>query len=176
MKKTISNTLILASILATILVIFNSNLSIFGMNKYFLNSWNYFNFWLQIILYQFLHGWFLHLISNSIFLYIFGNQVELLIWKKKYITFFLLNTIFVSISLLLFSWWNTIWISGFGMAILAFIFLVLKKSKHPDYRWAWVFLILNIWIWFTSNISLVWHLAWAIFGFIFFYIINLTNK
>lgn len=175
-NKSISNTLILLSAFATLLTYIMPSILNFWMNNYFISNGNYVFFGVQIILYQFLHWWFIHLISNSIFLYIFGNQLEHTIWKKRFTIFFILNTFFVALSLLIFSSGNTIWISGFAMAVLAYIFLLLRKNKHPDYKSAWLFLAINIFIWIDSNISFVWHLSWAIFGIIFYYILSLIYK
>jgi hypothetical protein len=58
------------------------------------------------------------------------------------------------------------------MAILAYIFLELKAQRNPEYRSAGVFLLINIAIGFTGNISLVGHLSGAIFGMVFYYLRN----
>jgi membrane associated rhomboid family serine protease len=168
-NKTISNSLILISLIITLLSFISNSILQFWMNLYFVMMWNYIWVLAQFSLYQFLHWWFLHLLSNSIFIYLFWNQIEALIWKNKYILFFILNTIFVGISLLFLSSGNTIWISGFAMALLAYYFLELKWRNHPDYKWALLFLIINISIWLWSNISFVGHLSGAIFWAIFYY-------
>jgi len=175
-NRTISNTLIIISFFLTALTYIVPSIIAFWMNNAFLSGWNYIFFLIQILLYQFLHWWILHLLSNSFFMFIFWNQLELAIWKKKFTLFFILNTFFVAFALILFSKWNTIWISWFAMAILTYIFLLLRKNNHPDYRWAWLFLIINILIWVDSNISFVWHLSWAIFGAIFYLISEKLNK
>ena len=149
----------------------------YWMNKYFLGvNPNYYSFISQFLLYQFIHGWVLHLLSNSIFLYIFWNLIEKQIWTHRYILFFALNTFAVWISLLIFSSWNTVWISGFAMAVMWYAFMHLRKIKHPDYKWAWTFIILNVLIWIWSNVSLIGHLSWALFGMLFFYLTDLTKK
>ncbi|MCK9272889.1 rhomboid family intramembrane serine protease [Candidatus Gracilibacteria bacterium] len=168
-NKTISNSLILISLIITLLSFISNSILQFGMNLYFVMMGNYIGVLAQFSLYQFLHGGFLHLLSNSIFIYLFGNQIEALIGKNKYILFFILNTIFVGISLLFLSSGNTIGISGFAMALLAYYFLELKGRNHPDYKGALLFLIINISIGLGSNISFVGHLSGAIFGAIFYY-------
>ncbi len=173
-KITVSNFLILICIFVTLISFFMPKILIFWMNDFFILNKNYVWFIVQFILYQFLHWWIFHLLSNSIFIYIFWNQIEFLIWKKSYILFFILNTIFTWLFLLFLSDWNTIWISGFAMAILAYIFLELKKRNNPEYKSAWIFLLINISIWFSSDISLIWHLFWAIF-WIIYYIISSKN-
>ncbi|MDD2565330.1 MAG: rhomboid family intramembrane serine protease [Candidatus Gracilibacteria bacterium] len=175
-NKSLSNTLIGLSAFATVLTYIIPTILNFGMNNYFISSSNYIFFGVQIILYQFLHGGFIHLFSNSIFLFLFGNQLENTIGRKKYMVFFILNTFFVALSLLVFSGGNTIGISGFAMALLAYIFLLLRKNKHPDYKAAGLFIAINIFIGIDSNISFVGHLSGVIFGIIFYYISSLTKK
>lgn len=172
----ISNTLILISLATTILATINPDFYNFWMNLVYLNIWDYTGLILQFILYQFLHWWILHLFSNSIFIYLFWNPLESLIWKKKFLIFFVLSSIFVWVLLLLFSSWNTIWISGFCMALLSYYTLELYKKWNPEYKWWITAIILNIAIWFVPWISLVWHLFWAIAWIIFFGIMNLKKK
>ncbi|EKE26039.1 MAG: hypothetical protein ACD_4C00459G0003 [uncultured bacterium (gcode 4)] len=168
-NKSFSNLLILTSAFVTIISSVNPWILIFWMNKDFLVSWNYLLFLIQFLLYQFLHGWLFHILSNSLFIYIFWNQLESFIWNKRYITFFVLNSIFVWIALLFLSTWTTIWISWFAMAILAYITMELKRRKNPEYKSALLFLWINVAIGLTGNISFVWHLFWAIFGIMFYF-------
>ena len=53
----------------------------------------------------------------------FGNQVERLLGERNFVVFFVLNTVFVGLALLGLSNGNTIGISGFVMAILAYLFM-----------------------------------------------------
>ncbi|EKE28601.1 MAG: hypothetical protein ACD_3C00040G0002 [uncultured bacterium (gcode 4)] len=167
-SKSISNMLILISIFITSLTIPFQQLYNYWMNNYYLGNWDYLTLLIQFCLYQFLHWWLLHILSNSIFIYLFWNQVERLLWKKRFLMFFLLNTIFTWVAILILSEWNTVGISWFAMAVMWYVFMYMRKIRHPDYKWAWTFLALNILIWFSSNISLVWHLWWAVFGCLFF--------
>ena len=171
-NKSFANTLIILSAILTLVSFYMSDILAFGMNSYFLSQWLYMQVIVQFLLYQFLHGGVFHLLSNSFFLYIFGNQIEVLIWRGRFILFFLLNTVFVGVSLLFFAQGNTIGISGFAMAILSYIFLELRSRQNPEYRSAGVFLLINIAIGFTGNISLVGHLSGAIFGLVFYYFRN----
>ena len=50
---------------------------------------------LQFVLYQFLHGDMLHLLSNAIFLVLFGASLELLIGKRAYVVFCIFCTLVV---------------------------------------------------------------------------------
>jgi len=163
-KKSVSNLLILLCLVATIATYIFPWLYDFGMHRGFLIEWDYLGVAIQFLSYQFLHWWFIHFISNAIFLYIFWNGIELYIRKRRYIILFLINTFLVGWALLYFSPenTNTVWISWFAMAILAYHMLELRKVWHPDYKWAVMFLVLNIMIGFTGNISFIGHFVWAI--------------
>lgn len=171
MKNTISNQLIIISLIFTILVIILPELRVFWMNNFFLNSGEYYYYFLQFFTYQFIHWGFFHFLFNSVFLYYFWNLVEIIIWRKKYIYFFLFNTFFVWLGIIYFSSWNTVWISGFCLALLTYYTLELKSKKHPDWT-GWVTaIILNLLMWLSPWISLVGHLFWII-AWIIFYFIN----
>lgn len=175
-KKTISSNLIIISFLMTLLATFFWEINIFWMNNYYLLDWNYLIFWIQLFLYQFIHSWFLHLISNSIILFILWNQLEFIIWKKRFFILFILNSIFVAICLLLFSSWTTVWISWFWMAILTCLMMFYKQINQQEFKWALVFVVINILIGLWPNVSLTWHLSWAIFWILFFYLLKLTEN
>lgn len=171
-NKTFSNLLILLSVILTGISFIMGDVLVYGMNSFFLAQGLYMEVAIQFLLYQFLHGGILHLLSNSFFLYLFGNQVEGILGRNKFILFFFFNTLFVGVSLLFFANGNTIGISGFAMAVLSYIFLELRSRGNPEYTSAGVFLFINIAIGFTGNISLVGHLSGAIFGMIFYYLRN----
>ena len=170
MKLNITLSLIIISLIFTLVSFQNQEIFIFWMNHYFLNNNEYLKVFIQFCFYSFIHGSIMHLAFNSLFLYIFWNQVEQIIWSKKYLIFFILNTIFVWINILLFSKANTVWISWFGMALLSFYTLLLYEKKDNEYKWWITAIVINILIWLGATISLVWHLFWAIFGFIFYII------
>jgi membrane associated rhomboid family serine protease len=46
--------------------------------------------WITLISYQFLHGGFLHLLSNMLFLWVFGDNVEDALGHLKFLVFYLL--------------------------------------------------------------------------------------
>lgn len=169
-KNSFSNILIIISTIVTIFSVISPWILDYWMSSSFIQNKDYFWVLIQFILYGFLHWWLLHLLSNWLFIFIFWNQVENYIWSKKFWIFFFLNTIFVWIWLILFSHWNTIWISGFAMAILWYYFMILKRLNNPEYKSALFLLIINIAIWFSWDISLIWHLFWAIFWISFFYV------
>jgi len=165
----ISNILIWISFLITFISLFWNEIFLFGMNTVFLSNQMYFPFIWQFFLYSFIHWWFLHLFFNTIFLYYFWNNVEKIMRKKKYIFFFLANTIFVWICLLIFSQGNSIGISGFCMALLTYYTLDLKEKNNPEYKWWITAIILNIAIGLNPQISLAGHLSGAIFWWLFWW-------
>jgi hypothetical protein len=167
-RLTISNTLILISVIATFLAMIFPSIYVFGMNNTFLNEGLYHIYFIQFFIGSFLHWWIVHLLFNSVFVYFFWNIVEWLIWRKKYFIFFLFVTIFNWVLISVFSEWNTVWISGFCMALLSYYTLELRSRNDPEYKWWITALIINIWIWFTPWISLYWHLFWAIAWVIFY--------
>lgn len=143
----------------------------YGLFQNFLGNNIFWNF-LKFFLFTFFHWWILHFISNFIFMIYFWNIVELLLWKTKYLIFFVFSVIFIWLSILVFSgFYNVVWISWFCMAILAYYTLDLRDKNNPDYKWWIVFMLVNIWVWIFPWISLLWHLFW-VFAWIIFYYLN----
>jgi membrane associated rhomboid family serine protease len=169
-KFSISNLLIIISMIVTFISFNYLNIIEFWMNTYYINSWDYIHYILQYFMYNFLHWSYMHLFSNILFIYLFWNLVENIITKNKFILFFIFITIFNWIWLSLFSDWNTIWISWFALAILVYYTLELKSLKNPEYKWWITAIIISIWIWLMPWISLLWHLFWAIWWAIFYYL------
>ncbi len=167
-RLTVSNTLIIISFIATILATFMPSLYIFGISNEFLLQWAYHIYFLQFFTGTFLHIWFLHLLSNSIFVFYFWNIVEWLMWKTKYIIFFVFTTIFIWALVTLLTDVNTVWISWFCMALLSYYTLELRSRNNPEYKWWITAIVINVWVWFMPGISLYWHLFWAIAGVIFY--------
>lgn len=170
-KISFSNILIVISIIATLFASMNTALYIFGMNNSFLNQWIYHIYVIQFFTWSFLHWWMFHLFANSMFIYFFWNIVEMIIWRQKFIIFFVFVTIFNWVLLSIYTVWNTVWISWFCMALIAYYTLELKSKNNPEYRWWITAIVLNIWIWFIPGISLLWHLFWAI-AWVIFYLLN----
>jgi len=171
-KATFSNILILISVIFTIIwYIFPIFVSEWSINNIYLNSANYSHFILQFFTGTFLHWGLLHFLMNAIFIYYFWNILEIIMWRNKFILFFILSVIFNWILLSYFSPNSyTIWISGFALAIITYYTLELKSLKNPEYKWWITAIIINIWIWFYPWISLYWHLFWVVFWIIFFYL------
>lgn len=175
-KLTLSQILIVVAVLFTGLASFDSSIYQYGMNSFFLDKWEYHVYLVQIFSSQFLHGDFLHLIMNALFIIIFWTVVESILWDKKYLLFFMFSSIFIALWITFLSQGNTVWMSGFAMAIIAYYTLHLKQIHNPDYKWWITALIINIGIWFMPWISLIWHLFWAIAGGIYFFLLNVIKK
>ena len=174
LKYTISNILIIISIIFTIIGYFDySFIQTWSINNFYLEKWNYFHFIIQFFSWTFLHAWIIHLLFNSIFIFYFWNAVEIMIWKIKYLIFFVLFVFFNWIILAYLEPNNyTIWISGFAMAILTYYTLELKSKNNPEYKWWITAIILNLWFWLMPQISFYWHLNWVIYWIIFYYLNN----
>jgi hypothetical protein len=169
-KITVSNILILLSAIITLLAYYMPSLYLFGMNNHFLDEWLYHIYIIQFFIGSFLHWSLVHFLANGLFLFLFGNIIEMIMWKKMYIKFFIFTTFFNWFLISLFADWNTVWISWFCMALISYYTLDLKYKNNPEYKWWITALFINIWIWFIPWISLYWHLFWAIAWIIFFFI------
>ncbi len=174
-KLSFSNLLILLSIFFTILKLYYPNVKVFWMNDVFLFEEKYYLVLVQLFSSQFLHGDFFHLLFNAIFIFYFGNILESFIGYKKMLLFFISNSIFVGISLMLFASGNTIGISWFALAVLTYYTLMLKEQNNPEYT-GWVTaIVINILIGLSPGISFVWHFSGMIFWALF-YIFSLRKK
>lgn len=179
MKLSVSNAFIVISTIFTIFSFQNPELiTMFWMSHLFLSQWDYVKLLIQFCLYSFLHGGFFHLLFNSLFLYFFWNQLEYLIWKTWYIVFFIFTTLFNGIALLLLTqeWTITFGISWFALAIISFYTLLLYDVKNPEYKWWITALVINILVWFSPQVSFVWHLFGAISWGIFYGLYKFLGK
>lgn len=121
----------------------------------------------QVVLFQFLHGNLFHLFMNSYFLYSAGPIIESRMPRDRFIIFFIASTIFVASSLYFLSPnSNTIGISGFCMALLAYLWIDLRTIHHPMSGQVGFMLLINILLGLSSGISFVGHAAGAVLGII----------
>ncbi len=169
--RSFSTFLIICSVLITITAQFFPIIYTLWINKFYIYNWMWYLIFLQFFIWTFLHWSFFHIIFNSIFIYYFWNILEALIWKKKFIIFFIFSVFFIWSLLLLNIKWNVIWISWFAMALLSYYTLELRSRNNPEYKWWITALIINIWIWMLPWISMLWHLYWAI-SWVIFYFLN----
>jgi rhomboid protease GluP len=139
----------------------------YGFHRGFIEQGDYLAFFVQLVLFQFLHGDLLHLFLNGYFLYAAGPEVETRMSKDRYISFFVSSTLFVAMSLYLLSPLSlTIGISGFCMALLSYLWIDLYTIRHPMATQIGIMLIINILLWLSGNISFVGHAAGAVWGIV----------
>jgi len=117
---------------------------------------------------QFLHGGAMHVAFNSIFIYLFGNQVENLLGTKTYIIFFIFTAILIWVWLTAINAWNTVWISWFCLAVLTYYTLALWQRGNIEYKWWITAIIVNLAIGFYPGISFAGHGLWVVAGVLFF--------
>ena len=171
-KFSFNGFLIFTSIFITMFAFYDKSFYDFGLNNYYLESWDYIIYLFQLFVSVFLHWDIFHLLFNILFLYIFWYTLEILIWIKKYIIFFIFVIFFNWILITLLAWnSNTIGISWFAMAIISYYVMDLKSRNNPEYKWWITAIIVNIAIWFIPGISLYGHLFWAI-AWVIFYLLN----
>ena len=166
----VSNILIGISLLATIAVMLFPELYRFGMNDAFLNRWIYHIFIIQMFTSQFLHGGVMHIAFNSVFVYLFGNQVENLLGTKKYIVFFIFTAIVTWVWLTAVNPGNTVGISWFCLAVLTYYTLALWQRGNIEYKWWITAIIVNLAIGFYPGISFAGHAFGCVAGVLFFLI------
>ncbi len=163
--------LIIVSVIVTVIAWKNTALIRYGMNRDFLSRHDFGSFWKQVAMFQFLHGDVLHIVMNSYFLYSAGPIVEQLLWSGRYLVFFITSTLFSVAILYYFApRQNTIGISGFCMAILSYLWILLFTTGSAGASEIGTLLIINIVIGFLPGISLVGHIAGAIWGVLFWFI------
>ena len=97
----------------------------FGMHRYFWEQGAYVLTGLQVLLFEFLHGGVLHLLSNSLFLVVIGIPLEHRKGSRWMLSFFLVVHILLA-CVLGFQETPTVGMSGFAMAILAYCMLELS--------------------------------------------------
>jgi membrane associated rhomboid family serine protease len=132
----------------------------------------------------FLHGWWLHLIGNMLFLYVFGDNIEKELWIIKYLTFYIIGWVIASLSHIILDPTSTIpavWASGAIAALLWAYLIWFPKSRikmispygYVFYIWALQFLWYWIVVQVISGVSSLggvwwWVARWAhIGGFVF---------
>lgn len=164
----ISNILIYISVVFTAISFFYEPIFRLGMNSYFLDRGIYHIFIIQIFTSMFLHGGIMHLAFNSLFVYLFGNQVENLLGAKKYVLFFVFSWVITALGLTALSAPNTIGISSFCLAVLTYYTLALWQRGNIEYKWWITAIIVNLAIGFYPGISFAGHAFGCIAGILFF--------
>lgn len=152
------------SVLGWLAVMISPDLAQFGMSSYLVSLDHRI---LQFLLYSFLHGWLLHILSNVLFFLFIGRIVEIRHWYKYVWFLWAWTTFFVGMALMYFSEYYTIGGSGFAMSLLSVYAFDLYRNKNGDFKWALLLIAINIFVGFSSDVSLLGHLSWAIAGWLF---------
>lgn len=121
----------------------------------------------ELILYSFLHGGILHILSNILFFVTIGRAIEIGHGREWTWYLWLWTTVFVGIFLYQFSDSPTIGGSGFAMSILAVYAYNLYQHKHSDYKWALLLMVINLVLWFGATVSFMGHFAGALAGYLY---------
>lgn len=144
---------------------------------------------------MFLHGWWMHLIGNMFFLYVFGDNIEATIWSGKFLLFYILwwfaasaGHIFLNMS----SSVPAIWAS-WAIAAILWAYLVMfpkaniklintqtmKATLVPAklFLWWWIALQFTQGIWELATMWVDWWVArWAhVWGFVFGWLFGLKK-
>ncbi len=127
---------------------------------------------IQFALYSFLHGGILHILSNVVFFLFIGRIIEITHGAKYTWWLWIWTTLFVGWVLMFLATGPTIGWSGFAMALLSVYTLDFYRRGNPEYKWGLMLIALNIVIGLYGNISLLWHLAGAIAGFLYWMILK----
>lgn len=167
-KRSISHLLILISVVISFIgFAIPQIVNTYGFHRGFLEQGDYLAFFVQLVLFQFLHGGIVHLLFNSYFLYSAWPVIETRMSRDRYIGFFISSTIFVAVALYIFAPLSlTIGISGFCMALLSYLWIDLRTIHHPMAGQIGFMLLVNILIWLDGSISFVGHAAGAVWGLI----------
>lgn len=162
----------IACIVWMIAIYLEPRLGIYGMHGGFLQEREYLSVGIQFLVYSFLHGGFLHALSNIFFLVFIGIGVQYALGKKLFFIFFLFIQIFVGVMMLLLVSVPTIGMSGFALAVLSLYTMILWSRGNPQYKSGIVLIAINIFIGLSPGISLQGHLWGAIGGVIFWLLIR----
>ncbi len=110
----------------------------------------------------FMHGSFMHLFGNMIFLWIFGNNIEDYLGRFKFILFYLATGIIASLSHILFNWDSMIPVIGASGAVSGVMgaYLILYPQKKVK---TLVFVL--IFITFIDIPAAVFLVIWFLFQF-----------
>ncbi len=170
-KVTVSNGLMLISLFFTILTLIPSlGIYRFGMNDLFFNQGIYHIWGIQMFTSQFLHGDFIHLLMNAVFILYFWNIVERITGSEKYLVFFILNAMFLWV-LITFLWdRTTVGISWFALAVVTYYTLHLWSKGDPEYTWWVTAIVINIAIGLSPWISFLGHFGGMVFWWIFWFL------
>ena len=115
--------------------------------------------YLPLLVAMFLHGGWLHLAGNMLFLWVFGNNVEDFLGPVKYLLFYLLGGIAASFAHIAVSLGDVVPSVGASGAVAAVMGAYIVLFPHARVR-----VLVPIFIFFMTQMS-----AWAVLGLWFVY-------
>ena len=133
---------------------------------------------------MFLHGWWMHLIGNMMFLWVFGDNIEASIGNIKFLLFYIWWGVIASMAHVLFNIWSDIPSIGASWAIAAVLWAYLMMFPHSRIKmfmiygmktfyipawlflWFWVFqqffwVFDPWWKWIARRAHIGWFAFWA---------------
>ena len=126
--------------------------------------------WANLVTYSFLHGSWLHLLSNMLFLWIFGDNIEDALGHVKFLIFYLLCAVFAALAHLALNFDSTgplIGASGAVAGVMGAYILIYPHAK--------VFVLFRIVIPIPLPIPALWMLGVWIATQIFYVLIGSTE-
>lgn len=122
--------------------------------------------WPSLLTSMFLHGGFMHIIGNMLFLHIFGDNLEAYLGRIKYLGFYLLGGLVASAMQLLVSWNSPVPQVGASGAIAALMgaYLALFPQARIDTLWTLGFWIQRVTV--SARFLLIyWIIFQLLYGF-----------
>lgn len=169
-KYSISGKLIIFNLIIFVFIHFllqtNPNLAyyLFYNIPWLLSPW--------IILSNFAHKEIFHILMNLYWLYLLWPIIERISGSRIYIKLIIFSMFFNILWVQFFSSNSTLWFSWILMGFLSFMFFKYKYELWAFKEQLWFILILNILIGLIPGISLVWHISWAFWWYIYAIILN----
>lgn len=148
----------------------------------------------QFLTYQFLHGDFMHLLGNMLFLWIFGNSVNSKMGQIAYLLFYLSAGVFAGVGFVLTSQNPCIGASGAIAGVTTAFLVLFPHSQITLFYWFWfyigtwhiraiILIIVKIILWDNiispslsggfaySQVAYEAHIAGYVFGFVVCFIL-----
>ena len=140
---------------------------------------------LAIVTSMFMHGSWMHLLGNMLFLWIFGNNIEDNLGRSKFLLFYLLSGIGASLVHVVFHWNSLIPVVGASGAVsgvmgaylmlfprarvrtLVFVFIFVTFIDIPAYVFLIVWFVMQFLYMGSSGIAWMAHVGGFIFGIYF---------
>lgn len=117
--------------------------------------------WMSLITYAFLHGNFMHLIGNMLFLWVFGDNVEDAMGHFRYLVFYLLCAVAAGLAYALLDWNSELPLIGASGAVSGVVGAYLML--HPRVK---------VWVLAFGRVPLRLTAQWLLGAWVIFQIVN----